>query len=249
MAPILIYCAGKNKHCDEIAKNTGFKLGARLPGTAIHFPPYFIDQDWQRAKKEPGYRERYMSILKQWRPNLATVLDWEEEDQLTEVLGWAEDAAQFVETVIIIPKVIGGIERLPRIIGKKPIRLGYSVPTRFGGTPVPIREFLSWPVHLLGGSPHKQMRLIGYPIFFGLEVPKLNVVSVDGNMILKMATTRGAFWYPNPKKYQKGYWPTVSMADGKKWGDGTSKADVHYEAFQRSCNNIMRAWKEIDERS
>lgn len=246
-APDLIYCAGKNKRCDEIAKSYGFGLGARLPDTTIYFPPYFIDQDWQRAKTEPGYRDRYIAILAEYKPHIATVLDWETSEQLPEILDWAREAAQYVNVIVIIPKVIGGINCLPRRINEKEVRLGYSVQTGFAGTLVPTREFLGWPVHLLGGSPHKQMSLaeVGKRLVFARDTERLNVVSVDGNMHLKMATTRGALWYPDKRKYPKGHWPTLSTVDGSRWGDGSNKADAPYEAFRRSCENIMKAWQQL----
>jgi hypothetical protein len=228
----LIYCAAGNRRFAEIATSHGFLYGAQLPGTvyADVAPFYFADQDW----KEPN-RDKYMSALAQHRPHMATVLDWEREEQLPEVLDWAEEAAQYVSIVTIIPKVFGGIARLPRSIGGAEVRLGYSVPTRYGGTQVPIWEFGGWPVHLLGGSPHAQMRLLPY----------LTVVSADGNYAQRMATRHCKFWVPgSARKYASNrWWPALLEADGKKWGEGRDDDDAPYEAFRRSCKNIMDAWR------
>ena len=112
MPPELIYCSNGGRWAAEIAVAHGYTYGAQLPGSAP-FPPQFADQDWKR----PDF-DAYMKALEQHRPRMATVLDWEREDQLPEVLRWAEAAAQVVtETIIIIPKVTGGIGRLPRSIG------------------------------------------------------------------------------------------------------------------------------------
>jgi hypothetical protein len=219
--PTLIYCGGGNPRFYEIATAAGFKYGAQLPDT-IYGPLYFADQDW----KKPD-RDRYMSALAEHRPHMASVLDLEREDQLSEVLEWAEEAAAFVDVVMIIPKVCGIISRLPSSIAGATIRLGYSVPTKHGGTFVPSWEFRGWPVHLLGGSPHKQREL---SLYFG-------TVSVDGNMFQKMAVRFCAFYEANSKKYRRGHWPTLCEADGKKWGD-----DAPYEAFRRSCENIISMW-------
>jgi hypothetical protein len=51
------------------------------------------------------------------------------------------------------------------------------VPTKYGGTDLFLSEFDGWPVHLLGGSPNRQLNLAYY----------LEVVSADGN-----AATRAA---------------------------------------------------------
>lgn len=220
----IIYCANGNKRFADIAIEHGFLYGAQLPGTIYH-PIFFADQNW----KKPN-RTAYMTALAMHKPTMASVLDWEEEEQLTDVLSWAEDAAQHVDVVIIIPKIFGGIDRIPDKIGGKIVRLGYSVPTRFGGTEVPIWEFGGKPVHLLGGDPQKQMALCGY----------LNVRSADGNYAHKMAIQFSQFWTPGNARYAKNrFWPHLSEA-----GDYTTE-DAIYEAFRRSCVNIMNAWRRV----
>lgn len=216
--PALIFCAGGNKRYAEIAIEAGYKYGAQLPNT-VYFPPYFADQDW----KKPN-RAAYMQELAKHKPFMASVLDWEKEDQLPEVLSWAEEAAQYVRVVMLIPKVQGGIKRLPWMIGGAEVRLGYSVPTKYGGTELFLSEFEGRPVHLLGGSPQKQMDLTNY----------LNVVSVDGNMQCKMAQAC-RFW--RKRKGVKGHWLTLSEVGDGNWGK-----DSNYEAFKRSCENIIAAW-------
>jgi hypothetical protein len=208
----LIYCSDGNARFAQIAIDHGFLYGAQLPPRGIHFWPWFADQNW----KSPC-RKTYMSELDKHRPFMASVLDWERLDQFDEVLGWAEDAAQFAQVVMIIPKVIGETHRIPRWIGGRPVRLGYSVPTKFGGTSVPIWEFYGRSVHLLGGSPDKQMELARY----------LNVVSADGNYAGLKARKWCEHWTP-------GGW----VADG-----GRTATDAIYTAFEQSCRNIMAAWQ------
>lgn len=156
-----------------------------------------------------------MAALAQHKPHIASVLDWEQQEQLPEVLAWAEEAAQYVEVVMLIPKVQGGVAQLPRAIGGKPVRLGYSVPTSFGGTSLGLWEFGGWPVHLLGGSPQAQMQIARY----------LDVQSADGNMAAKMACKFCKSWV-------HGRW--VNTSNGNK--------DDFYSSFGISCYNIMAAW-------
>lgn len=209
----LIFCADGNQRFAEIAIGAGFTYGAQLPRT-VYFTPQFVDQNW----KAPNL-ERYVQAVAKWRPRMATVLDWERREQLPEILAWAETIAAYTETVIIIPKVVSGIHLLPRAIGGKPIRLGYSVPTKFSGTPVALSEFVGWPTHLLGGSPKRQIYLSAF----------LNVISADGNYAQMMATRYNEFW------------------NGQKWQElsdyGKVEKDAPYEAFRRSCENIMRMWE------
>lgn len=218
----LYYCANGNKRFAEIAIAAGFSYGAQMPGT-VYFPPRMIDQDW----KDPN-RARYMAALAEHRPYMASVLDWETQPQLPEVLSWAEEAAQYVEVIMLIPKVMGGICQLPRKIGGRPVRLGYSVPTKFGGTELPIWEFSGWPVHLLGGSPGQQMRIARY----------LSVISADGNMAQKLALYYGRYWQTSRRPYANG-WTRLDTAGVRV------EADAPYEAFALSCENIMKAWRQV----
>lgn len=224
--PELIYCADGNARFAEIAINHGFTYGAQLPGT-VYFHPEFVDQDW----KKPD-REKYMLLLSEYKPRIATVLDYERTEQEQEVFDWAEEAAQHVaEAIIIIPKAFGTIDRIPRKIGGKEVRLGYSVPTKHGGTPLSPDKFGDRRVHLLGGSPQAQRKFSKY----------MNVVSLDANMHQKLAAAYCCFFDPI-KQTSRGFWPYLMAFDGKKWGDGSNKADAPYEAFRRSCLNIRSFW-------
>ena len=165
--PTLIYCAGGNPRFWKIATDAGFQYGVQLPDT-VYGPLYFADQDWRKPN-----REVYMAALAEHRPVMATVLDWEYDEQLPEILNWAEEAAQYVKLIIVIPKVMDGIPRIPHRVGGRNVVLGYSVPTRYAGTEIPIWSFSGWPVHLLGGSPHKQMEIYAYLRLIA------DVVSVD----------------------------------------------------------------------
>lgn len=217
MAIDIIYCAAGNRRFAEIAIEAGMMYGAQLPGTIYPdvAPLHFADQDW----KKPD-RERYVAAVAQHRPRVATVLDWEREEQLPEVLDWAEDIAPFVERVIIIPKVIGGIPRIPARVGGADVVLGYSVPTKYGGTNVPVWEFAARLVHLLGGSPLAQIHAAHY----------LNVISADGNYINLKATKFCEWW------------------NGRGWTPiHPPRIDAPYEAFRRSCVNVMAAWRELQE--
>jgi len=208
----LIYCAAGNRRFAQIAIDAGFHYGAQLPNTIYH-QPYFVDQDWRRPN-----RDRYMAALAQYKPHMATVLDLERDEQLPEVLAWAEDAAQHVEVVIIIPKAYGIIDHLPRTIGGAEVRLGYSVPTKYAGTQLPVWEFGGWPVHLLGGTPQAQMRLSHY----------LHVQSADGSAHQRAAMF-GTLW------------------DGRWQVTRDESEDFMYRTFAASCRNIVNAWKRRNE--
>lgn len=218
----LIFCGGNNPRFAGIATGTGYLYGAQLP-SAVFAPLYFADQNWKRPN-----REIYMNGLKKHRPHMASVIDFERAEQREEVLSWAEEAAQYAQVIMIIPKVSGEIANLPRKVGNAEVRLGYSVPTKHGGTTVPIEEFAGWSVHILGGNPGEQMRLSTI----------MDVKSADGNMMMKMAN-RGLYWLPGKNPF-KNRWVSLKEMDGQRW-----RKDGNYEAFRRSCENIRSRWQSV----
>ena len=201
----------------------GYTLGAQLPCTTYH-PIGCADQNW----KKPN-RAAYMAAIGVHRPRMCTVLDLERPEQRADVLDWAEEAAQYVERVLIIPKYSGAIDDLPRTIGSAAVILAFSVPTKFGGTQVPLWEFAGWPIHLLGGSPHAQMKYSAYLNSIA------DVVSADGNMA-QLQAHKCRFW--SIQKGPKGHWRNL-----REIGEQLER-DNNAEAFRRSCENIAAAWSD-----
>lgn len=219
----LVWCADGNLGHSRAAVAAGWRYGVRLParGMLTDVPLYFADQDWRRPD-----RARYMACLAECRPALATVLDWEEPGQYAEVMAWAEEAAALVtEAVLVIPKVPGTVADIPREIGGREVRLAYSVPTSHGGSPLGLWEFRCRPLHLLGGSPQRQMEVASYL--------RREVVSADGNMAKKQATSRCLYW--TARKTAKGHWQALEGFDG----DGPA------ECVRRSLVNIRSAWEGV----
>ena len=248
----IIYCASGNKRFAQIAIDAGFKYGSRLPATT-YFQPYFVDQDY----KNPN-REKYMKAVSEWKPYMATVLDWQREDQFNEVMDWAEEVSQHVELIIIIPKILGTINHIPKYVNQKPVRLGFSYPSTYGSASFSILdEMIDWPngVHILGGSPEKQMMIcqgkFKYPRkrtkpTVDFLMSQLDIRSIDGNYMQLMATRYNQFWCNGDANYASNpYWPRLDEDSKGRWGDGTNKADAPYEAFRRSCQNIIEAWSNL----
>lgn len=215
--PELIYCADGNPEFAGIAVACGWRYGARLPAT-VYQPVWFADQDW----KNPNM-EKYVKAIAEHGPEVATVLDWEHDEQWPEVLAWAESVAPHVGRIVVIPKIPGRVCEVPDSIGGKSVILGFSVPTRYGGTTCGVWEFERRPVHLLGGSPQEQRRYARY----------LNVVSADGNMT-SMQARKGRFWSRVPTS--KGHWVQLREA-----GDNRTTG-VPAECFRRSLEAVKAAW-------
>lgn len=218
--PRIIYCGRSNNTLDRIAIYSGFEYGLRLPFTA-NFPPIFADQDWKKPNKE-----KYIESVAQHKPEMATVLDWEHQEQKGEVFDWIDDISKYVQVIIVIPKFSSAIRQIPLSWEGKEVRLGYSVPSGYGKTSVKIEEFNTTHhrVHLLGGTPHLQIMLARC----------MNVTSVDCNSHSLYANDYCEAW---TGKMIKGSRMRVRMQDIGIEGDNANKI-----AFAMSCANIMRAW-------
>lgn len=230
LCPKLIYCAGGNKRLASIAIKAGYLYGARLPTDRPYFPIYFADHDWKNPDRRP-----YMLEIEKYRPVMATVLDLVEYGQFKEVLSWMEEVSQFCEMPVVVPKVVGSIEHIPERINGKDVVLGFSVPTGYGMTPVPEGEFRKRKVHLLGGSPHRQIE------YWKRMKEHCDIISLDGNYTQRIAVRHNRFWTNGDALYSRNRWfPRLDETDGTRW-DG----DAPYEAFRRSCQNVMRAWENL----
>lgn len=209
----LIYCAGGNPRFAEIAVSNGMLYGAQLPCTTYQ-KVYFADQNW----KKPNL-EKYLNAIIMHKPSMATVLDYDYNVTLDDVLMWAEEISPYVDKIVIIPKVPGTISHIPTSINGKPVRIGYSVPTKYGATDVPIWEFGEREIHLLGGSPVNQLKISRY----------LNVKSADGNYLQKIAHW-GCF-FDGKRSYKK-------QSDYEY-----IEKDLPYIVFEKSVKNFVKAWQ------
>jgi hypothetical protein len=149
--------------------------------------PVFVDNPYERYD-----HETHLSEVKKYHPRYATVRDIMTQEQCAEadieyfsfeqILDWGEELREYTDNVILIPKY--------DVLGKIPdhFMLGYSIPTSYGGTPIDIKRFDGRRVHLLGGSPNKQIAYLS-------QIPD-SVVSLDNNYLSKIAA-RGQMWLVN----------------------------------------------------
>jgi hypothetical protein len=219
---MLIFCAGAGKRNMQIARSLGWLPGARSDETIadVHRPLSLLDVHWTRYDWQA-----YTAVAARERPALAVVPDTASLSDVPRTLAQAEElAAHVTEAVLIVPKAAGVVERLPRCIGGREVRLAYSVPTKYGGVgDVPLWEFGGWPVHLLGGSPAAQIRHAHY----------LDARSADGNMSGKVSRWGIVFCADGKRR-------TVQAIDGQRWA---ADADLPYEALRRSLGNIVELWR------
>jgi hypothetical protein len=144
-----------SKQALRIARSFGWHSGARytnLRDVRGLETLGFLDIDWKNYSFE-----RHLAAAKIRRPFLTIARDVEFIEDLQQILDEAAQIAEFSSHVAIVPKDIKLADRLQSDIPENFV-LGYSVPTKYGGTVIPPHCFTR-PTHLLGGRPDVQRRL------------------------------------------------------------------------------------------
>ncbi|MCK4824228.1 hypothetical protein KA005_51225, partial [bacterium] len=133
---------------------------------SVHFHGVgFMDIEWQRYDFE-----KHLEAASAYRPAMTVARDITSETQIDSVLREAEQLSKYATHIVIVPKDLSMSERLNMVIPRN-FLLGYSVPTKYGHTDLPIDAFVGRPVHLLGGRPEVQRKI----------ADQLDVVSIDCN--------------------------------------------------------------------
>lgn len=213
----LIYCAGDNERLTQIAAQAGFKIGIRSGRSSHGYPVCFVDIEYKR----PNF-EKHLKAVARHQPKYATVLDLSEKEVSKQDIARAmmqyEQLASYCQIPLIVPKLSGQITLLPAHVA-----IGYSLPTSYGGArDVKFWEMEGRRIHLLGGSPQKQME-----VYKTLSLCA-EVMSADGNMAQLMATQFAKYW-------DNGEWVEHPQRN-------TNTLDLYLDCWQRSCTNIRREW-------
>ena len=227
----LIYCAGGNAGLTKVAHEAGWQLGCRSDKWHHPYPLTFVDVNYKRATgpKAAQYFEKHLRRVAREEPKYASVPDLSDkavsEADVERAVEQAARLADYCEIVLVVPKLPGQLAMLPPNLA-----IGYSVPTSYGGAAYPLWELAGRKVHLLGGSPHDQIKLYRYISTIG------QVTSADGNYSQKVAVEKCKFWRQSGRV-------------GGQWVEWPEKGrDQYYEAFGFSCRNVRAAWeKELGE--
>lgn len=157
------------RYVQRIAQSHGWRPGARytnlrdIRDTAFQGAG-FLDIDWKKY-----CFTRHIEAAARARPLMTVARDVVDIRKLDVTLREAEALSKHAAHVIIVPKDRRMARQLDSLIPDG-YMLGFSVPTRYGGTTIDPKHFLR-PVHLLGGRPDAQRRL----------AEQMPVVSVDCN--------------------------------------------------------------------
>jgi hypothetical protein len=153
----------------SLALAEGWRPGARYTNLRdVRHVPFahvgFLDIDWKNY-----CFESHLAAASRVRPFVTVARDIECMSQIDAVLSEADELQKHATRVIVVPKALGLEGRMHSLIPNE-FLLGYSVPTKYGGTMISPEAF-EWSVHLLGGRPDAQRRL----------ADRMPVVSIDCN--------------------------------------------------------------------
>ena len=209
-----------------IAKKHGFLVGRNTQFWHLdcNCPVEFLD--WWFKKPNIS---KHIYLARKYRPKYVVAPDIWRISDIEVSLMVAKKLKQYSEN-IIIPIHFHCEDRIPEefIIGL-PSQTSFAKASLWIGNP----SLMERKIHILGGSPHRQMMLAKHYL--------KNVVSVDSNMIARNAIYFGKYWEDGKwilnKKYPK------PPASSKDWIN--KKDDSLYKVFEISCKNVIEAWRKL----
>src|SRR5262245_28472772 len=173
----------------EIAVSYGWLPGARytnLRDVRRFRKLGFLDIEWRRYDFT-----RHLEAASVTRPLMTVARDIENKRDLKGILDQAFRLLEFCNYVVVVPKDPLLESKLCSSIPREFV-LGYSVPTRYGGTSLSPLAFKR-PVHLLGGRPDVQRTLAEVMPVLSLDANRFTLDAAFGDYF------DGETFRPHPK--------------------------------------------------
>jgi Family of unknown function (DUF6610) len=173
----------------EIAISHGWLPGARytnLRDVRRFRKLGFLDIDWKRYDFV-----RHLEATTIARPLMTVACDVEHRRDLKRVIDQAYRLSEFSKYVVVVPKDRLLETKLDDLIPPE-FLLGFSVPTRYGGTKLSPHAFKR-PVHLLGGRPDVQRALAELMPVFSIDANRFTLDAAFGDYF------DGETFRPHPK--------------------------------------------------
>ena len=147
----------------------------------------FLDLHWE----DPDW-DGLLEAVAWHEPKYAIAGDYDGSNYET-INDRARQLREHAENVIVVPHHDGDLAHVPEWCV-----VGYSTPSDYAATEIPIRRYreTSHHIHILGGTPHQQHRLLG-------RLWVKNVISMDCNSHHKAATIGAKAWYPGRPHWRK----------------------------------------------
>jgi ribosomal protein S18 acetylase RimI-like enzyme len=177
---LTILCMGNHRRYPKVAAQSHMAYGSRHDH-AVYEQPYMMDIHWQNYDWVD-----YLDKVKRYKPIMAMTPDFESIEQLPTLLEQIEDLRKLnVLRIGVCVKFDGAVQYIP-----EDCIVCVSVPSKYAGflTEQLKVDLKGRNVHLLGGTPFKQEKLIKELNWYGASV-----ISVDGNAHSREAAFHNLF--------------------------------------------------------
>jgi len=208
------------------AHDLGYRLGTRadqMETNRIHktvdkgYSIDFVDNDF----KNPNFDELFDAV-KLLSPEYAVLPDVMGDITLDDVLEWGSQLEDYGTNPIVVPKGDCEVKDIPM-----DWVVGYSVPSGYGSTEIPIEDCAGHQVHLLGGSHRNQIKIADEAQEYGVEV-----ISVDGNAFAKGAS------YGNLVND-----PEIILSGGNAWEIDVDEPEDWSDRVRESLHRYIDLWE------
>ncbi|MHA1382336.1 MAG: DUF6610 family protein [Candidatus Helarchaeota archaeon] len=156
-----------------------------------------LDWDYLEWKKKPEIiKEKHLDLVKNNKFEVVMSMDlW--KDNFNEVIDYTNELKRYCEKVLIPVHYF-----TPEILEYD---LAYPNANWFTGNVFPPKEYRDKIIHILGGSPQSQIKLITttQKDLFGNDLRFKNVQSIDGNQIFNVSIQAGKYWSPIKPYWRK----------------------------------------------
>jgi hypothetical protein len=166
-----------SRHVLRLARRYGWLPGARytnLRDVRDFDRVGFLDIDWHHYSFK-----RHIEATKLTRPKVTVARDVYRRSSLPRILDEAHQLLHYADRVLIVPKVLSLSDELEELVPAC-FDFGYSVPTRYGGTPIHPRYFRRT-VHLLGGRPDVQRQLAEHMVVGSFDCNRFTLDAAYGD--------------------------------------------------------------------
>ena len=186
---------------DAIFKGTCFRKAARTNAVLNKGPAEsdvkMLDWDFRGWELNPKKIEAdHLQNVKEYKFDVVMSMDLFEYN-IDECLAYTKELKKYCDRVLI-PVHYFYDELLE-------YELAYPNANWFASNKYPPAKFRPNFTHILGGSPHSQLRLITttQQDLFGNALQFPNIKSIDGNQIFNVAIQAGKYWSPTKPHWRK----------------------------------------------
>jgi hypothetical protein len=229
--PELFFCH-RYEFC-LVADQLGFRCGTRADEFETNRIQQLLDDDIALDLVDNNFKDpdtqRLSSIVKKTGAEFVVLPDVYAVCELDQIIEYGKQlVSDFDVTPIIVPKCSIDESTIP-----PSWIIGFSVPSGYGETDIPVTEWTDHRVHLLGGSPRNQIQYANVAVDAGVDV-----FSVDGNSFAKAAS------YGNIINEPVEILDSDGAVDGNAWAADVDGYTDWGQRIAKSLGRYYELWRQ-----